>query len=308
MSEQALTAESIQIDEVNHLKGEKKSRRAREYEERSRRLTERSRESADARVWVPFQRLAIIVGAMKAGTTTLYYYLRQHPEIAENLRTKEPNFFSRHRKPDAVDPFERGWPSYLAQWDYDPAHHRCALEASTSYTKYPVFEKSFERMATMPLDYRFIYILRDPIDRIESQIKHGVARGRSRLGEHDVLAESLLGPSRYASQIDHILEYFDRDRLLLLSFGDLREDPGRLLGEIHRFLDLSDHEYGEIIAQNTRSVRIGGEEWELTDEERRHAYEALAPDLERLREEFGFPVENAFPTVARIAGPAARSA
>jgi len=104
---------------------------------------------------------AIIIGAMKSGTSSLYEYLVQHPQICA-CSVKEPEFFSDHQD-HAV-----GAASYESLWDIAPNRHMWCLEGSTGYTKYPEEPSVPQNMHSYGLDPTFIYILRHPIDRIES--------------------------------------------------------------------------------------------------------------------------------------------
>ena len=74
------------------------------------------------------ENFAIIIGAMKAGTTTLFDHLAAHPAIAP-ASPKEPGFFAFEEK------FDAGLASYEALFDFDAESHKWALEASTDYTK-----------------------------------------------------------------------------------------------------------------------------------------------------------------------------
>lgn len=111
----------------------------------------------------------IVIGAMKCGTTTLFAHLARHPEIAGS-RVKEPEFFSEHQGHGVdVDRYEE-------LWDFDPATHRYCVEASTGYMKYPVEMSVPDRLLEAGIEPRFLYVVRDPIDRMESQFNHGLVR------------------------------------------------------------------------------------------------------------------------------------
>ncbi|MCH8112407.1 MAG: sulfotransferase [Proteobacteria bacterium] len=84
--------------------------------------------------------IAIIIGAMKSGTTTLFELLSQHPEIAP-CREKEPFFFASEEKYAADED------AYQMLWDWDPNRHKIALEASTDYAKLPFVTGVPDRMA-----------------------------------------------------------------------------------------------------------------------------------------------------------------
>ena len=79
---------------------------------------------------IPKDAYAIIIGAMKCGTSSLYTYLEGHPEICPAVG-KEPEFFSENQAITLqVD-------NYSDLWSFNESVHKYALEASTGYTKYP---------------------------------------------------------------------------------------------------------------------------------------------------------------------------
>jgi hypothetical protein len=145
------------------------------------------------------ERFALIIGAMKCGTSSLFNYLAQHPEIAES-RPKEIGFF------DNDDHWARGRDWYEAAWRWDPAQHRVALEASTGYTKVPTMPNAAARIATYPAKFQFLYIMRNPLDRYESHYSHKDARKelqQARISLKEALKDfghALVGRARYAGQ------------------------------------------------------------------------------------------------------------
>lgn len=98
---------------------------------------------------------------MKCGTSTLYALLAQHPQIAGAL-VKEPEFFCSPRKKSRyrIGRHEELWPG--------AAPGQIRLDGSTSYTKWPLDDGVPERMRAAGLQPRFLYIMRDPVRRIES--------------------------------------------------------------------------------------------------------------------------------------------
>ena len=107
----------------------------------------------------------ILIGAMKAGTTALYHYLGQHPEIYMSPK-KEPQFFAYEgwrpdtfqSQTDAPDPEVRGRlePHMVSEWDdyralFSGVDGETAIgEASTHYLPYPALSIGF---ATTSLTY-----------------------------------------------------------------------------------------------------------------------------------------------------------
>lgn len=180
---------------------------------------------------IPEDRYVIIIGAMKSGTTSLYSYLAPHPEICP-CRTKEPEFFSRHEAHGVhVD-------EYQDLWDFDPSKHRYVLEASTGYTKYPLERGVPHRIRDLGIRPRFLYILRDPYERIESHFNTGRFNPD---WNGSILDDHLLNVSDYYLQLQQYEEFFPRESILLLHFRHLREDPRLVLREVFGFLGMEDH-------------------------------------------------------------------
>lgn len=176
----------------------------------------------------------LIIGAMKSGTTSLFKYLASHPEIAP-CRTKEPSFFAHE------DKWVRGWSWYESLWDWDPTRHKYAMEASPQYTMLTTFPSVAERIATAPARFKFIYIMRNPIERIESHCTHvqAIPSNPTNVHLHAIAASS------YARQLDEYYMRFPAKNIKLLIFEDLKLRPIEVVTEICAFLDLEacfDHE------------------------------------------------------------------
>lgn len=186
---------------------------------------------------------AIIIGAMKSGTTTLFDVLAEHPEIAP-ASDKEPGFFA------FPEIWEKGFDWFDTLFDFDPEKHRYRLEASTDYTKEPFVTGVWGRMTSNPdVRVKLIYIMRHPLRRLESHARH-VQTARRELGQtisprpdHSLDA----GPSpvnvitsQYATQLDAFAEARAAGNLHCLTLEDLRDDPAATLGAVYDFLGL-DH-------------------------------------------------------------------
>ncbi len=178
-------------------------------------------------------RFAIIVGAMKAGTSSLFAHLAQHSQVCPST-PKEPNFFANDEN------WAKGLAWYEGLWDWKPAIHKIALEASTNYTKIPGFPNAAERMSQVPRSFRLIYLMRDPIRRIESQYNHGPKdRGWSPPDVDEARQRRhIVDVTRYAMQISEYYKRFESDQILLLAFEDLVSDPLAVVQRVCRFLDI----------------------------------------------------------------------
>jgi hypothetical protein len=175
----------------------------------------------------------LVIGAMKAGTTSLYHYLRGHPHVFMP-HVKELDYFA--REPRSSHGIE--W--YRRQFAPAPVEAIAIGEASTLYTKHPRFPGVPERIAAQIPDARLIYLVRDPIERIRSHYQHQVALGAERAPLADAIFRDpiYLDTSRYAMQIDRYLEVFSPDQLLVVTSERLRGDREVAVREILAFLGL----------------------------------------------------------------------
>lgn len=174
----------------------------------------------------------IVIGAMKGGTTSLWGYLRAHPQVFMP-DAKEIQFFSNPGR------YERGFDWYTAHFA-DAADAVAVGEASTNYTKYPRLTGTPGRIAEAMPDVRLVYMLRNPIARIQSHYvqlvhRHGERRPLSVMVRED---PELLDISRYRMQIDQYLEHFDRDQLLVMTSEELRNDRDATLARMFTFIDV----------------------------------------------------------------------
>jgi hypothetical protein len=191
---------------------------------------------------------ALIIGAAKCGTTSLFAYLSQHPQIAAcrasesivNSLTvqKEVNFFTEN--------WHRGFEWYMSLWDWNSSIHRVALEATVNYTKVPICPNAAERIATLQdrADFKFIYIMRDPIERIESQYTYGLSRGvnYASIEKGKMIDSNLLAPSMYSRQLKEYYLRFPDEQILLVNFEDLKKKPREVCRRVCNFLEI-DPEY-----------------------------------------------------------------
>jgi hypothetical protein len=195
---------------------------------------------------------ALIIGAQRAGTSSLYRYLGAHPGVAPSVR-KEVEYFSRYAA--------RGEDWYRAHFELRFGRRRLRFEATPDYLFHPL---AAERAARLVPGARLVALLRDPADRAWSHYRHMVRLGyetlpfaealaaedercapdRARLADdpdHDpkaLLRYSYVARGHYAPQLAHWLARFPRHQLLVLPSARLFADPARAYGEVLEFLGL----------------------------------------------------------------------
>jgi hypothetical protein len=171
----------------------------------------------------------ITIGAQKCGTTSLHYYLDQHPDISMS-RKKELDFFL----PDG--PSSKGVAWYAAQ--FDPAAS-VRGESSPSYTNYPRTAGVPERIHSLVPDVNLIYLVRDPIERIVSQYLHNCSTGMERRTIEDAMEAAdgtYVARSKYFMQLEQYLAFFPSSSILVLAQEDLLHDRLATMQEVFAFL------------------------------------------------------------------------
>lgn len=176
----------------------------------------------------------LIIGAMKAGTTTLYDDLRQTPGVFMPLE-KEPN--------DLADPdIER--PEKLAAYErkFRGAGDAKAIgEASTAYTKRPRFDGCAERaVRILGRDLRVIYMVRDPVRRMVSQYHYELGAGLVTAGLNETLVQEprFSDYSRYAYQLGPWQAVLPAEQILLVNFESYMANRQPEMARIRHFLGL----------------------------------------------------------------------
>lgn len=206
-----------------------------------------------------------ILGAAKAGTTTLYDVLRDHPDVFLT-DVKEPQFFSN----DGL--YARGIEHYL---DYHFSGSDAFAARGEATPHYLACEKVAERIAShVDRDAcRFIVVLRDPTRRAWSLYWNLVSEGVEPLAfdealqrENERIADPGLkadGSLRYAyvtsgeygRQLAHWYRHFERGQFHVVWFDDLVSDPDEVFRGVCRFLGVAQMERLETGSKSNASHR-----------------------------------------------------
>ncbi|MCC0178641.1 sulfotransferase domain-containing protein [Waterburya agarophytonicola K14] len=197
----------------------------------------------------------IILGAMKAGTTSLSYYLYEHPETFLSI-PKEVHFFDGGKNPQ-VDTFAKGEYWYRAHFAKQKklAPGTKVFEATPAYLFNPLAPKRI--FETLP-NAKLIILLRNPTKRAISHYLHGARRNWDPLPCYEALQaeEARLKPvieaqnyksrafieysykSRglYREQIERYLEYFPREQMLIFNSNDLFTQTEAALKRVFDFI------------------------------------------------------------------------
>jgi hypothetical protein len=191
-------------------------------------------------------RHVIIIGAAKSGTSTLFQYLDTHERVNTSAG-KEPHYFCDGFYEDQ----RKEGTEYEALWA--ASHGDIYLEATTGYTKHPVITGAPENMVEYGLSPKIIYIVREPISRLESHVKYMTWRDR-RISA-DKLRRISVASSMYYSQIKRYIDAFGTEAVKLVLLDDLASNPDSCARKIFEFIGIEPVSVEEPRQENeTRAV------------------------------------------------------
>ncbi|HAE34638.1 MAG: sulfotransferase domain-containing protein [Chitinophagales bacterium] len=215
----------------------------------------------------------IVVGANKGGTTSLFHYLQQHPEVYLSP-LKEPHYFSKDIDPEQ---FSKGFAhnklrdiaayvsgpmtdhkhaGFVRSWD-----HYCKLfkfangakaigELSTSY----LYSSAAAREIREALgDIRIIICLRNPINRAYSHYRMNLWTGNSKaktfmqaLREDQTHEPKVWGNAHlyveiglYYEQVKRYYEQFSPDHIKIIFSQELRKHPEKVVRDLYEFIGVN---------------------------------------------------------------------
>lgn len=184
----------------------------------------------------------IICGAAKSGTTTLFSWLSQHPNICMP-KLKEIDHFSVDQR------YERGLDSYIS---YFKNCKKDSLwgEASPNYIYIP---QVAGRIACHYPKIKLLFVLRNPVDRAFSQFRHKVRdnierldfeealeseKERLLLGFRERLEYSYLDRGYYFRQLKEYYKLFEFDQIKIIKFEAMIADMKKTFTEICDWLGM----------------------------------------------------------------------
>jgi hypothetical protein len=158
-----------------------------------------------------------IIGAMKCGTTALFHTLAQHPQVSA-CKIKEPNYFGNPMV------HTQSWDWYQTLYRWNPAAHKIALEASPSSSCAPFMPSAAFNFSRSKADWRFVYLIRNPIERIRSEYRHRVAMTvPPRLPIWEGIEPESLFRSNYHYQLQPYELIFSRRKLKVIPYAERKK-------------------------------------------------------------------------------------
>ena len=216
-----------------------------------------------------------IVGAPKAGTTSLYYYLDQHPDVYMSP-VKEPHYFAEEIRIDNISPRWQDWAqqedALLQLYLRGPMKEKQFGGIVTNWTDYLKLFKNVngekavgeasvcylwsktaaDNIASAVPGAKIIMMLRDPIDRAFSQYKQAVVRGligtsfreqlRKRIynkSDQFELMNPFLEFGLYSEQVKRYITRFPRENLRIYLYEEYKQHPTSIISDIFSFLTVN---------------------------------------------------------------------
>lgn len=173
----------------------------------------------------------LVIGAMKAGTTTVHELLRQHPDVWTPA-DKELDFFSSPRR----------WRLGVGWYEAQLAGHgaaRAVGEVSPSYAMADRYPDVAERIAATVPGATIVYLVRDPVARMVSMYQHYVFTGQERRSAAALVADPrYLTASRFGLHLDLFLRWFPPERVVVAALEELATDPQGTMTMLYEAIDV----------------------------------------------------------------------
>jgi len=212
----------------------------------------------------------LIVGAAKAGTTSIHSYLKQHPEIFMSEK-KEPCFFTFHNEPPPVYStgrsvnFVHSFSVYKKLFETSNSF-KIRGESSTPYLFF--YDRTIENIKSLIPNHKnikILIVLRDPTERAYSQymmkvrdvveplsFEDSIENEEKRVGENAHFDFFYTKRGLYKEQVQAYMENFNNVKIMF--FEDFKNNPRSFLKQVVDFLEVQEYTFKLMEAENTSGV------------------------------------------------------
>lgn len=209
----------------------------------------------------------IIIGVPRAGTTSLYNYLTEHPSILPSL-WKEVTFFSGNYN-KGVTWYRSHFPLKLINKIINPKEKFLTGEATPNYLYHPLVPKRIYKLIP---NVKMILLLKNPVDRANSHYWQAVRKNCETLSFEEVIkkqmsieplsdeelffskgtgiAHQYISGGIYINRIKRYFEIFPHEQILILKSEDLYENPTKIMKIVYEFLNIPSWELKSLIKYN----------------------------------------------------------
>jgi hypothetical protein len=198
----------------------------------------------------------LILGTSHAGTTSLYDYLDQHPEVFMSP-IKEPAFFIFDGVPKSQIPENKiGQLDMYKQLFSGVSHHKAVGDATPAYL---FDERALKNIQHYVPKAKMIVVLRDPVDRAFSHFLHVYMKDSKTYLEDFVRGFQTTPQSRYvqmgfySSQLKGYFDHFQPDQFKIFLFDDVKKDSLFVAKQMFDFLEVDTHFSPNVDLQRNKS-------------------------------------------------------
>lgn len=210
----------------------------------------------------------VVIGAQKAGTTSLWRYLEDHPRLVMPP-DKEASFFSEPQAPE-------GYRAYMRALFKDAPRGRLLGTVTPAYmmgTRAASVPVIAERIRAAAPDARLVALLRDPVERAYSEYRMWVGYGKEDR-PFEASIERLLDPAElerarsapgddngyvvrgeYGWMLSAYTRCFPREQLHVELTEELERDPAGVVARVCRFMGVEPHEPARLGERHNPSGR-----------------------------------------------------
>ena len=194
----------------------------------------------------------IIVGAMKAGTSSLGFHLNNHPDVY--LPKKELQFFNDDSK------FDMGYNYYYSL--FNPDGEKVLGEKTPTYSYQ---ENVAERIYKFNPEIKLVWIFRNPVERAYSNYLHAVKNGSELLSFDSAVKneperiktdiwKGYIERSIYINQVERYLQWFKIEQMHFVVFEEFKTNPEKELRKIFDFLQVDSSKSFYKIEEHNKTV------------------------------------------------------
>ena len=190
-----------------------------------------------------------IVGAPKSGTSSLYHYLSEHPQV-EMSSQKEPNYFSDKAIHNQGMYYGKNRVNTLDKYESLFAQKESVVygECSVSYLFYDNVAEDIKKYNP---NAKIIIMLRNPIERafshylmdyrlglISDSFENIIAKKSKHKNTH-LFYQQYIEVSKYAKQIQRYLDFFEKENILFIDYDDFKKNGSEIVFQVYDFLNIS---------------------------------------------------------------------
>ena len=196
-----------------------------------------------------------LIGAQKAGTSSFYDWISQHPEIEGPSQMKDLHFFTLNKY------FQKG-NSWLESFYGNKNGAKLRLQGAVNYI---FLEEAPQKVLEYNAESKFILILRDPVKRAFSAFKYFEKLGVEKRLFTESLSDELMKPGcddhfrnnftyinhgYYCKQLKRWLKYFRKEQFCILIYEEVFKNPGIYIRQVFEFLGVDPEFKPQLMRKN----------------------------------------------------------